>query len=207
METFHVTRHWRTALVAVALVAATAGGAGARAAYDASNARRVGGYTHPQMSTLSIPPQAAHLQGSASMSYAGPVMGAGSGEFDSSTVAVSIVVPRDHDPARPLTMRVSYVEGSAGACGWRVNAVGIEGPDGPNTVVNVHNGGWYVPGTTSFTGTISVPSGAGSAHTATFRWPFDDNPGMFINFKLDRLSGHATDTCGAVQVTGLRLAY
>ena len=207
MDRPHLTRHWRTALVAIALVAATAGGAGARAVYDADNARRVGGWTHPQMSSMSIPPQAAHLQGTASMADSGPSLGPGNSEFDSSSLAVSFVVPRDHDPARPLTMRVSYIENSPGACAWMVAADGLEGPDGPNTVPNVHNGGWTVPGQTDYDGPISVPAGAGSAHVATLVWPFDDAPGMFITFKLTRQSGHASDTCGSVQVTGLRLSY
>ena len=207
MDRPHLTRHWRTALVAIALVAATAGGAGARAVYDAENARRVGGWTHPQMSTMSIPPQAAHLQGSASMSGSGPFLGPGANEFDTATATVSFVVPRDHDPAKPLTMRVSYMESSPGACTWMANAEGIEGPDGPNNVDNVHNGGWALPGTMSFTGPISVAAGAGSAHAATFRWPYNDDPGMFIGFRLTRLGGHASDTCGSVQVTGLRVQY
>ena len=39
-------------------------------------------------------------------------------------------------------MHLVYLENSPGACTWSWYAVGLAGPDGPNSVSNVHNGGW-----------------------------------------------------------------
>ena len=52
-----------------------------------------------------------------------------------------------------------------------------------------------------------MPAGAGSAHTAVFRWPFDATPGMFVQFALDRHGADPADTCGDVTIVGMELRY
>lgn len=203
MRPFSLARHWRIALVVVALLAATAGGAGAKAAFDANNARRVGGYTHGQLATMSIPPQAAFVGGGASQGVDGPTLFA----HNDGQLTVSFVVPPNHDPAKPLRMRLSYLENGSASCGWVVSTAGLQGPDAPNTEPNVHNGAWNLPGGGGFNGTMTVPAGPGSAHVAVFTWPFDDKPGMFVQFTLHRQGAAAADTCGPVTVVGLRLVY
>ena len=203
MDRRGITRHWRTALVAVAIIAASAGGAGARAVYDANNARHLGGYTHAQMATQFIAPQAASVTDGATMGRDGPVLSGTSG----GTMTVGTVVPPDHQPGTPYKMRVTFREGGNNACAWVANAEGLEGPDGPNTSSNIHNGGWKVPGTNDYTGPVAVPAGSGEVFSGTFSWPFDAKPGMFIQFQLSRYGGDAADTCSDIQVVGLRLSY
>lgn len=168
----------------------------------APDSRKLDGYTPAELSALSLPPQGTHVSGSATASSYGPVLPA----QQSGGMRVGFVVPPSHD-SRPLTMRVMYLEGSADSCSWYVYASGLEGPDGPNSESNVHNGGWTVPGTTNYEGLISVPAGAGSVHEATFRWPFQDDPGMFIQFALDRAGDVLEDTCSSVTIVGLELRY
>jgi hypothetical protein len=120
---------------------------------------------------------------------------------------VGFVVPPDRTGTKKLKMRVVYLENSAAACSWTAHASGLAGPDGPNSEPNVHNGGWLVPGSTSFDGTVSVPAGAGSAHTAIFRWGFPAEPGMFIQFRLMRNGSTAEDSCGVIEVVGLEVRY
>ncbi len=169
----------------------------------APNSQRLGGYTHTQMSTMSIAPQSFGIETGATMGSGGPSLGAAGG----SGVRVSFVVPPDHAAGTPVYADIVYREDSPGACSWSVSTSGLEGPDGPNDVSNIHNGAWYVPGTTGYSGTISVPAGAGNAHTATFEWPFTADPGMFIQFGLSRDGAAAADTCGSVTIYGMQIRY
>ena len=124
------------------------------------------------------------------------------------SMRVGFLIPADRGTrTQPLKMRIVYLESSAAACQWMVSGSGLEGPDGPNTVDNVHNGGWQAPGDTDYTGLVSVPAGPGSAHKATFKWPFDAKPGMFIQFALDRHGADPSDTCSDVTITGMELRY
>jgi hypothetical protein len=234
-----VTAHWRTAVVAVVIVTATAGGAGARAVYDAQNAdkvdgfhavgsgatakqkagklvaadtngrlpdsTRLGGYTHDQMATMSIPAQSAHVNSGASMSDRGPDLnGTNSGD-----ITIGFVIPPDHKPGTAVTMRVLYEEDSPDACSWYVYADGLIGPDAPSTTVNIHNGTWRVPGTTDFQGAISVPAGPDNFHRATFTKPAGSltDPGMFMDFHLTRDPTNAADTCSDVFILGFEVRY
>lgn len=165
---------------------------------------KLGGYTHAKMATLAFPPQAAYLSGSATMGSAGPYLAASG----ASEMSVSIVVPPDHVANTPLKMRVSYVEQSQTACAWYAFVQGLNGPDGPNSQDNVHNGGWHPPGNPSgYESPVQVPDGPGSAQVATFTYSFDNKPGMFIEFQLNRYGDDASDTCSVVQITGLQLRY
>jgi hypothetical protein len=123
------------------------------------------------------------------------------------TMRVAFVVPPGHRANDPVTMDIVFRESSAGACAWSLATGGLAGPDAPNDQPNVHNGGWDIPGADAFEGTIDVPAGAGSAHAATFTWPFDADPGMFVQFALTRLGDDAADTCGAVTVVGMQVSY
>lgn len=167
------------------------------------DSRRLGGYTHKQLATMSIPPQAMWLSGSATSSSTGPALA----PTGTSHVAVDFVVPPDHKAGTRLQMVVDYVEQSSGSCSWYAYTYGSEGPDGGNDVDNVHNGGWQVPGSSQYSGTVAVPAGAGSAQRAVFTWPFGDKPGMFIQFGLDRQGDNASDNCSYVTITGLQLRY
>lgn len=234
-----ITAHWRTVVIAVVIVTATAGGAGAKAVYDAHNAdkvdglhavgagatlkkkagklvaadhsgrlpdsTRLGGYTHRQMATMSIPAQAAYVSQGATMSSRGPVLYATNG----GEMTVGFVIPPDHKAGSRLKVRVVYEEDSDAACSWYVYAEGLEGPDAPNSETNMHNGGWLVPGTSAYDGAVSVPAGLGLVHTATFIKPvgFPTDPGMFMDFDLTRDGGNAADTCGDVLILGLQVSY
>jgi hypothetical protein len=165
---------------------------------------RVGGFNHAKLATINIAPQAAYLTGSASMSASGPVLAAAG----NSTMVVSFVLPPDRNPTGgKLRMDVVYQESSAGACSWYSFGQGLEGPDGGQNVSNVHNGGWQPPGLSGYSGAVEVPAGAGTAQRARFTWPFQADPGMFIQFSLTRQGDDAADTCGAVTVSGLMLHY
>ena len=189
----------RATAVAVAMVAAAGGVAVAGGGPGAERQVQRAGTAAPRI--ISIVPQGAHAT---SMSAYGPNLRASS----SDQLRVGFVVPADRGTrTRPLKMRVVYMESSAGACSWVESGSGLEGPDGPNTQDNIHNGGWQAPGDTDYTGTISVPAGPGSAHTAVFRWPFQAEPGMFIQFALDRHGADAADTCSDVTVMGMELRY
>ncbi len=168
----------------------------------APNSRRLGGFSHGQVATMSIPPQAAFVSSGATAGSSGPTFAA-SGD---GVMTVGFVVPPDRGK-RPLAMRVVYREDSTTACQWYVAAQGLEGPDGPNSTSNIHNGGWKVPGTNNYSGLISVPAGLGNAHTAMFEWPFQSDPGMFIQFALARNGGDPADTCQSVTIMGLELLY
>lgn len=186
--------------VAVAMVAAAGGIAvaagGPGAAGTVSSAATT---TSPRI--ISIVPQGAFAD---SMTAYGPNLRAAAGD----SMRVGFVIPPDRgERTKPLKMRVVYLEGSAGACSWVESGSGLEGPDGPNSDDNVHNGGWQAPGDSDYTGTISVPAGNGSVHTAVFRWPFEASPGMFVQFALDRSGGDPADTCSDVTVVGMQLRY
>lgn len=166
---------------------------------------KLGGYTHRQMATMSIPVQAAYVSQGANMSRGGPVLsGTNGGEM-----TVGFVIPPDHKPGTGLTMQMVYGEDSPTACNWYVYLDGLEGPDAPNDQSNLHNAGWLVPGTSSFDGVLSVPDGAGSVFVATFKWPFIniDQPGHFVDFQLTRDGGNPDDTCGDTVIYGLQLSY
>jgi hypothetical protein len=61
--------------------------------------------------------------------------------------------------------------------------------------------------TRGHSGTIKVPAGDDSAHTVTFRCPSPAQPGMLIQFALERQGTKATDTCADVTVVGMELRY
>ena len=164
---------------------------------------RAGGYTHGQLSTISIPPQSVAVSNSATMYRTGPTLT----DSSDSTITTGFVVPPDHKPGTPITMRVIYEESSAGACGWYAYVQGLEGPVGPSTQVNEFNGGWSPPGTANQEGVVSVPADAGVVHAATFRWLGSDDPGMFIQFDLTRNGANGSDTCGFIQIHGLQVSY
>lgn len=189
----------RVTAVAVAMVAAAGGGAFAAAGPDTGT--QVERATTAPLRVISIVPQGVF----ANQMYAnGPNLSASS----TSGLRAGFVVPADRGTrTKPLKMRVVYLESSAGACSWVESGSGLGGPDGPNTEANVHNGGWQAPGDTDYTGTISVPAGAGSVHKAIFKWPFPAKPGMFIQFALERHGANPADTCGDVNVVGMELRY
>ena len=189
----------RVTAVAVAMVAAAGGGAVAAGSPQAGTQAQ--GATTAPLRVISIVPQgvAATL-----MTSYGPTLRGSSTD----SMRAGFVVPADRGTrTQPLKMRVVYLESSAGACSWAVSGSGLEGPDGPNTVDNVHNGGWQAPGDTDYSGVVTVPAGPGGVHTAVFRWPFPAKPGMFIQFALDRNGADAADTCGDVTVVGMELRY
>ena len=197
MSTWTVSR--RVTAVAVAMVAAAGGGAVAAGRPQAGTQAQ--GATTAPLRVISIVPQGV---AASSMTSSGPNLGASSND----SLRAGFVVPADRGTrTQPLKMRVVYMENSAGACSWSVSGSGLEGPDGPNTVDNVHNGGWQAPGDTDFDGVVTVPAGQGRAHTAIFRWPFEAKPGMFIQFALDRNGGDPADTCGDVTIAGMELRY
>jgi len=167
------------------------------------DAAKFSGYKHRDLATISIPPTAAAVSGSASASSVGPNLTS----TGNSTMVVAFVVPPDHDPADPIMMDVVYLEPSPGACAWSVSVEGLEGPDGPQSASNVHNAGWVVPGTDGFEGNLAVPAGAGTAHKATFSFGFESKPGMFIQFALTRIGGDPADTCSDVTISGLQVRY
>ncbi len=168
----------------------------------ARDSLRLGGFTHAQTSAMSFPPQGAGVSGTAMSSPFGVNLAADT----AGELRLGFVIPPDHDPEAPLLVDMVYAESSLGACEWFASASGLEGPDSP-TGDDLHNGGWFLPGTESFDGMVSVPAGEGRVHTATFEWPFQDNPGMFVQFALARIGAGAADTCGSIQVYGLQLRY
>lgn len=219
-------------VVAVALVLAFGGGAVAKAKYDARNADKVDGKhavsakapakkrkgalvaTDPKTGQLPdavvaaspvlvIPPQGVGVTGTATR-YADGVSleSAGFGEL-----RFGFVVPPGHRPGRPLEVDVVYGENSAGACSWAAATSGLEGPDS-ETGPDIHNGGWQFPGSdTGYDGLVSVPAGDGSAHTLTLTWPFQDDPGMFIQLGLARDGAAPADTCTGITVYGIQVRY
>ena len=228
----HLSLPWKASLIAVALVLSFSGGSVAKAKYDAKNAHKVDGRhaigasasvkerrgklvaTNPKTGqlprnivaispVLAIPPQGVGVSGTAA-SYTDGVSltSAGTGEL-----RFGFVVPPAHDPATPLQVDVVYREDSPGACSWQVATSGLEGPDseeGPD----IHNGGWQFPGSgTGYDGLATVPAGEGSVHTLTLTWPFQDDPGMFIQLGLARVGGDAADTCGSISVYGIQVRY
>jgi len=169
----------------------------------APDASKLGGLSRKKVSVFSIPPTAAGVTVPATMGQDGPVLpAAGDG-----TMSVAFVVPPGHRTGDPITMDVVYRESSPGACTWSLATGGLAGPDAPNDQSNVHNGAWDIPGPDVFTGTIDVPAGAGSAHTARFTWGFAADPGMFVQFELTRVGSDSADTCGDVTVVGMQVAY
>jgi len=188
----------RLTVVVIGTVATVGGVAAASAGPNDAGVTTRAGATAPKI--ISIVPQGAFAS---TQSAYGPVLSGTS----TSSMRVGFVIPPDRTSTKPLKMRVVYLEDSAGACAWVVSGSGLEGPDGPNTENNVHNGGWQPPGDADYTGPVSVPAGDGSAHTAVFRWPFDALPHMFVQFALDRAGSDPADTCGAVTVVGLELRY
>jgi hypothetical protein len=193
---------WRAFGLAALIVVVFAAGAVARGEYDARNARRVGGYTHAQLSSLPLLVQGAGTTGNAVRSSQGVALqAAGAG-----TMTFGFVVPRDHEAGTPLWVDLVYADSDAGACSWYAYAEGLEGPDS-DTGPDIHNGGWVVPGNDGYDGPVSVQAGEGSVHTARFRWPFPSDPGMFIQFSLTRAGDDTLDTCGGIQVYAAQLRY
>jgi hypothetical protein len=226
---------WQAAIVGLSLlvlVAAAGGGAAAKARFDAKNADKVDGKhavgakvtvdkrkgklvaTDPKTGklprnivaispVLAIAPQGVWTDGSTTAGRDGvsfPPTGSGEMRF-------GFVVPPAHKPDTGIDVDVVYREDSTGACSWFAATSGLEGPDSP-TGSDIHNGGWQFPGSgTGYDGAVSVPAGDGSVHTATFHWPFQDDPGMFIQLAVDRQGDDAADTCGYVTVYGIQVRY
>ncbi len=190
----------RRATVAAVAVVATVGGVAAATAGPEAGVPSSRAVTKvPRI--ISIVPQGAYAS---SPGAYGPTLQASG----SSDLRVGFVIPAARGTStKPLKMRVVYLESSAGACAWHAAGSGLEGPDGPNTEANVHNGGWQPPGASGYDGLVDVPAGDGSAHTAIFRWPFDAKPGMFVQFALARNGDDPADTCGGVTVVGMQLGY
>ncbi len=167
------------------------------------DSNRLGGYSHTAMSAMTIPPQGVAVSGSAT-SYADGV------SFDSSgngELRFGVVIPPDHKAGTQLKVDLVYRESSAGACSWYAATSGLEGPDSP-TGSDIHNGAWQFPGSgTGYSGVVSVPAGVGDVHTTTFNWPFLDNPGMFVQFAVQRVGGNAADTCGGITIYGIQYRY
>jgi hypothetical protein len=185
--------------VAVTMVVTVGGVAFAASGSDATSPAPRATTASPRI--ISIVPQGAAAD---AMTDNGPNLRAGSDDG----LRVGFVIPADRgDRTQPLKMRVVYLEGSSGACSWVESGSGLEGPDGPNSASNVHNGGWQAPGDSDFSGQVDVPAGAGSVHTAVFRWPFQAKPGMFVQFALDRFGSDPLDTCSDVTVVGMELRY
>lgn len=223
---------WQAAAVAVALVLAFGGGTVAKAKYDAQNAHKVDGkHAVPAGApakklkgalvatdkktgklpdsvvaaapVLAIPPQGAGVGGNATRDmYGVTLMPSGGGEL-----RFGFVVPPGHQPKRPLEVDVVYREDSPGACSWWVYTSGLEGPDA-ETGPDIHNGGWQFPGSGGFhEGLVTVPAGEGMVHTLTLTWPFQHDPGMFIQLGLARNGDDPADTCGSVSVYGIQVRY
>jgi hypothetical protein len=225
---------WQATLIGLALIAmvAAGGGAAAKARFDAKNADKVDGKhavgakvstdkrkgklvaTDPKTGklprdiiaispVLAIPPQGVGVSGGATSNEDGVYLP----PTGTSSLRFGFVVPPSHRPAMPLRVDVVYREDSAGACSWVAGTSGLEGPDSPDGP-DIHNGGWQFPGSGSgYDGPVSVPAGDGSVHTVTFSWPFQDDPGMFIQLGLDRAGDAAGDTCSAVSVYGIQVRY
>jgi hypothetical protein len=167
----------------------------------APDSARLGGVPARHLASQSIPPQGTHVSSGATMTDSGPGLPTGGGKM-----TVGFTVPRSHRDA-PLQMRVMFREDSEDACTISWSTGGLTGPTAPNSAHNVHNGGWKLPPGTGYSGTIDVPAGLGSVHTAIFEWPFSDQPGMFINFAFTRVGSDPADTCGYVTIAGLELRY
>ena len=163
----------------------------------------LGGFSHEAMSAMTIVPQGVGHTGTATVDSNGVTFAAATG----GEMRFGIVVPPDHDPTAPLLVDVVYREDSPGACSWSVSTSGLEGPDS-DTGSDIHNGAWQFPGSgTGYGGLVSVPAGPGMTHTLTLTWPFQDNPGMFVQLGLARDGADAGDTCGTVSVYGIQLRY
>jgi hypothetical protein len=192
----------RELLVAVAIVAVFTSGVSAAAdQFDAENAQRLGGFTHRNMSATSIAPQGVFVSGGATEIALGVQLAPAS----SSRMAFSVVVPPDVDGR--LSVRIVYIVNSPDACAWVITTSGSAGPDGPNSVANIHNYAWRLPGTTATTGPIQVPAGAGYVHKAILRSSATPEPGMFLQFDLSRLGDDAADTCSFLTIAGLELLH
>ena len=70
-----------------------------------------------------------------------------------------------------------------------------------------YNGGWKVPPSTGYSGTIAIPTGPADGHSVTFVWPFASDPGDLVSFSFTRNGDNVDDTCTAAQVVGLQLRY
>ncbi|WP_155992852.1 hypothetical protein [Nocardioides sp. URHA0020] len=169
----------------------------------APDSLRLGGYSHRAMSAMTIVPQGVGHTGGATLDSDGVTFSPSAG----GEMRLGVVIPPDHDPKAPLRIDVVYREDSPGACSWSVGTSGLEGPDS-DTGSDIHNGGWQFPGSGSgYSGLVTVPAGAGSVHTLTLTWPFQDDPGMFVQLGLARAGGDAGDTCSTVSVYGIQLRY
>jgi hypothetical protein len=167
-------------------------------------AHRLDGYTHHSMSSMSLPVQSAYLTGDASFEIDenGGVALRAAG---SSGMTIGFMVPPDHNPADPLYADLVY-SGSPG-CGWSVTTEGLTGPVQSQGAPELLNGGWSVPGTNNYAGTITTPAGSATAFTATFKWMQPSPVGQMIQFALTRYGDDAADTCPEIDVYGLQIRY
>ena len=117
------------------------------------------------------------------------------------------IVPPDHKEGTGLRANIVYREHSAGACSWHVSTSGLVGPNEHLGNQVSHNGAWTLPGSTNFEGTIAVPAGGSNTFKATFRWPFTDAPGKYVQFAVQRDASNPADNCGDVHVMGVQIRY
>jgi hypothetical protein len=165
----------------------------------APDAAKLNGYSHATLHFLALPAQAAYVDGNATKGVDGVVLPAtGYGGLN-----IGFLVPPDHEAGTPLYMDVLFSESSSGACGIYVSTGGTNGPVGDV----FYNGGWKVPPSTSYEGTVSLPADALNGHTVTFTWGFGSEPGDLVSFRMTRIGDDVADTCGAAQVVGMQLRY
>lgn len=169
----------------------------------APNSSRLGGFTHAQMASMPLLVQGAGVTGTATVNATGVTLaGSGTGEM-----RFGFLVPPDHKEGTPLHADIVYREFTSGACSWFVATSGLVGPNEHLGDYISHNGAWLVPGTSSYSGAISVPTGGSDTFQTTFTWPFTDAPGKYVQFAVQRQAENAADTCGTVQVMGIQIRY
>lgn len=170
---------------------------------EAKDSKKLGGYTHKQMSSMPLLVQGAGVSGSATAASTGVVLS----DATPGAMRFGFVVPPDHEAGSGLSADIVYSVSGPAACAWSVSTSGLEGPDSP-TGPDLHNGGWIVPdGGTDYDGLLQVPAGDTGVFKATFVWPFSDDPGQFVQFALQRLAGDAADTCTGIVVYGAQIRY
>lgn len=170
---------------------------------QARNAARLGGFTHAQMASMPLLAQGAGVTGTATVTSHGVTLsGSGTGEM-----RFGFIVPPDHTEGTGLRADIVYREHSSLVCSWHVSTSGLVGPNDHLGDQVSHNGAWSLPGSTSFSGEVAVPSGGSNTFKATFTWPFTDAPGKYVQFAVQRNGDNAADTCGNVQVVGVQIRY
>lgn len=169
----------------------------------APNSARLGGFTHAQMSSMPLLVQGAGVSGTATVDGSGVTFsGSGTGEM-----RFGFIVPPDHTEGTPIHADIVYREHTSGACAWYVSTSGLVGPNEHLGDQVSHNGAWFLPGSSSYSGAIDVPSGGSNTFQGTFTWPFTDTPGKYVQFAVQRNADNVADNCGSVQVVGVQIRY